>query len=265
MSMFLRPRWLLVHLLVAVIAVAFVNLGFWQLRRLSDRRADNALIEQNMSATPEPLEATLERFGNDPESLSYRRVVVEGAYEPMHEVLLTPRSHASRAGHHVVTPLVVSGEQAVLVDRGWVPFDDDDPPIEAAPPPSGRVRVQGILLPTQQAARAGSADASATRLTFLSSVDVDRVQPQIPLTLYPFSVLLQAQQPQGGQLPVPAPPPEVDEGSHLSYAWQWFLFTAILLLGYPLLLRRSLRFANDRDPVVQAEDSDSDVAVPSSG
>ncbi len=96
-------------------------------------------------------------------------------------------------------------------------------------------------------------------------VDVDRIQPQIEVALHPFSIRLQDQQPGGSSLPVPPAPPEIDEGPHLSYAWQWFLFTAILLLGYPLLLRRSLRFANDRDAVVQAEDSDSDVAVPSSG
>jgi len=83
-------------------------------------------------------------------------------------------------------------------------------------------------------------------LTFMSSADVDRVQPQVDLTLYPFSILLQNQSPAPGALPVPGPPPEVSEGSHQSYAWQWFSFTAILLIGYPLLLRRSLRSAQER-------------------
>ena len=29
----LRPRWLLSHLLVALLVVTMINLGFWQLRR----------------------------------------------------------------------------------------------------------------------------------------------------------------------------------------------------------------------------------------
>jgi surfeit locus 1 family protein len=246
MAMFGRLRWIVVHLLVAALAVAFVNLGFWQLRRLDERRADNALIESNMATDPEPLATTLDRFGQDPKALRYRRVVVEGEYRPAYEVVLTPRSRGGQPGHDVVTPLEMDDGQAVLVDRGWVPFGYDDPPITAAPPTKGPVSVTGILLPTQTAARAGSPDGS-THLTYLSSVDVDRLQGQIPLPLVPFSVQLIEQDPAPAALPAPAPLPEVSEGSHLSYAWQWFSFTAILLLGYPLLLRRSLRSAADAD------------------
>ena len=243
MSTFLRPRWIAVHLVVVALALAFVSLGLWQLRRLDERRADNALIQANMATAATPLAVTLERFGDDPDALRYRRVVVEGEYRPAHEVVLTPRSHDGRPGHDVVTPLVLADGNAVLVDRGWVPFEYDDPPVTQAAPPQGQVQVTGILLPTQTAARAGASDGSTDRLTYLSSVDVDRLQPQIPLPLLPFSVQLVEQEPKAEQLPAPAPLPEVTEGSHLSYAWQWFFFTAILLLGYPLLLRRTLRFA----------------------
>ena len=251
MATFLRPRWIAVHLVVVALAVTFVSLGFWQLRRLDERRADNALIVQNMSTPPAPLGETLEQFGQNPDALRYRRVVVEGEYRPAHEVVLTPRSHDGRPGHDVVTPLVLQDGDGVLVDRGWVPFEYDDPPVTAAAPTSGSVRVTGILLPTQTAARAGATDASSDRLTFLSSVDVDRLQPQIPQPLLPLSVQLVQQEPPAGGLPVPAPLPEVSEGSHLSYAWQWFFFTAILLGGYPLLLRRSLRFAPDADSLTE--------------
>jgi surfeit locus 1 family protein len=34
------------------------------------------------------------------------------------------------------------------------------------------------------------------------------------------------------------PPPELSEGPHLGYAFQWFTFTVIALVGYPLILRR---------------------------
>jgi surfeit locus 1 family protein len=240
MRMFLRPRWLVVHAVVLALAVLFVNLGFWQLRRLDERRADNARITANLSQPVEPLEQTLAVSGNDPQGLAYRRVRVSGRYRPADEVLLTPRSNGNVAGHHVLTPLVVAEDQAVLVDRGWVPFADDEPPIAAAAPPSGAVSVSGILIPTSEAGRYGSAVGGET-LTYLSGPDVDRIQPQVDVSLYPFSILLQEQTPASGDLPVPGELPAVDEGSHQSYAWQWFAFTAILLLGYPLLLRRSLQ------------------------
>lgn len=250
MRMFLRPRWIVSHVIVLAILVAFVNLGMWQLRRLAERRAEIQQISQNMAGAARPLAEVLAQYGNDPDALPYRRVIVSGRYRPADEVLLTPRSNGRRAGHHVVTPLVLADGQAVLVDRGWVPFEDDDPPIEQAAPPDGEVTVEGILLPTQEATRYG-APGGGDRITYLSSVDVDVVQPQVGISLYPFWVQLQSQRPAPDALPLPGVPPERDEGPHQSYAWQWFSFAAILLVGYPLLLRRSLY--NARAPRRQPE------------
>lgn len=254
MRMFLRLKWVVTHLVVLAIAVTFVSLGLWQLRRLDERRADNERIAQNMGGDARPLAEALEQYGNDPDALSYRRVVVTGTYRPADEVLLTPRSNGRRAGHHVVTPLELDDGQAVLVDRGWVPFEDDEPPVEDAAPPQGRVTVEGILLPTVEAVRYGAVNGG-DRITFLSTVDVDRLQPQVDVVLLPVSVLLQQQRPASGELPIPGAAPEQSEGPHQSYAWQWFSFAAILVVGYPLLLRRSLAAAESRrrDPADHPE------------
>jgi hypothetical protein len=51
---------------------------------------------------------------------------------------------------------------------------------------------------------------------------------------------------------VPVPPPELSEGPHLGYAVQWFIFSAIALVGYPIVLRRVLirrgKEVDDDDP-----------------
>lgn len=253
MRFLLRPRWLALHALVAGVVVLFVSLGFWQLERLEERRADNALIAANLAAQPQPLAQTLEQFGNDPSALTYRRVVVTGTYRPADEVLLTPRSVDRRAGHHVVTALETEPGTAVLVNRGWVPFSLDTPPVVEAAPPPGEVTVSGILLPTQEAARYGNRDGGE-RLTYLSTVDVDLLQPQFDVALYPFSVVLQEQNPASGELPIPAQAPEQSEGSHQSYAWQWFSFAAIVGAGYPLLLRRSV--VRRRHPAADPDPAD---------
>lgn len=242
MRMFLRPRWLITHVIVVALVALFVNLGFWQLRRLDERRDEIALITRNLAAPVQPLDVVLEQFGNDPKGIANRRVTVSGTYRPADEVMLTPRANGRVAGHHVLTPLVLENGQAVLVDRGWVPFAQDDPPIALAAPEPGRTSVTGILQPTQDATRFGSA-TGGDRLTYVSTADVDLIQPQVDVPLYPFSVMLQRQDPRPGELPVPGKPPEVTEGSHQSYAWQWFSFATILAGGYPLLLRRSLASA----------------------
>ena len=51
---------------------------------------------------------------------------------------------------------------------------------------------------------------------------------------------------------VPVPPPELYEGPHLGYAAQWFIFSTIALVGYPIVLRRVVirrgKEVDDDDP-----------------
>ena len=55
----LRPRWLLSHLFVVALVVAMVGLGFWQLRRLDEKRDRNELIESRREQPVVPVGALL--------------------------------------------------------------------------------------------------------------------------------------------------------------------------------------------------------------
>ncbi|MGH3665115.1 MAG: SURF1 family cytochrome oxidase biogenesis protein [Egibacteraceae bacterium] len=243
----LAPRWIVAHVVVIAIAVAFVNLGLWQLRRLDERRATNALVTERMTAAPQPLDDLLAAEGDEPSALAFRRVTATGRYAPDSEVLLSPRADNEQPGHHVLTPLATPDGPALLVDRGWVPFELDRPPVAEAAPPSGEVRVSGILIPGERAERYGSRSGS-DRLTFVSAVDPARVETVAGLTLRPYWLLLTGQRPATQrQLPRLPMPPEASEGPHLSYALQWFAFTLIGLVGYPLLIRKSLRARRERE------------------
>ena len=48
----LSPRWVFAHVVVLTLAIVFVNLGAWQLRRLDDRRLTNAVGESRFRASP---------------------------------------------------------------------------------------------------------------------------------------------------------------------------------------------------------------------
>jgi len=52
----LSPKWIAFHLLVIVVVVAMVNLAFWQLRRLHERREFNAEVRANSSQPIVPLD-----------------------------------------------------------------------------------------------------------------------------------------------------------------------------------------------------------------
>jgi surfeit locus 1 family protein len=234
----LTPRWIAAHVVVVVIAIVFINLGFWQLRRLDERRLENAVAESRYTAPPGDLGALLAAAGDDLESLRYRRTVVTGAYDVEHELLTRNQVYREQAGFHVVTPLAVDGG-AVLVNRGWVPLALDSPPVEQAAPEQGEVTVTGWVNPTQTRPALGPTDPADGVLEVMNRINIDRIQDQVPYDLAPVYVVLEGEE--GSELPVPLPPPEFeDEGSHLAYAVQWFGFTLIGVVGYGFLIRKSL-------------------------
>jgi surfeit locus 1 family protein len=233
-----QPRWLAGHALVLVTVVLFASLGLWQLDRLAERRAYNALLTERMAQ--EPI-GSAEAAAEGADTTAYRRFTATGAYRHEAEVLLSTRSLDGRPGHHVLTPLETPAG-VVVVNRGWVPLEEDAPPVEAAAPPAGEVRVTGLLFPGFEARRSGALDGGAGRLQFVSDVDLDVLREATGLPLLDVWVLAERQEPgQPGPLPVTAEPPPLTEGSHLSYAAQWFLFALVVVVGYPLLLRRTYR------------------------
>lgn len=222
-----------------VVAVVFVSLGFWQLRRLDERQLENAVAESRFSAPPEELEVLLAGAGDDYESLRYRRATVTGVYDVDHEVLTRNQVYRETAGFHVVDPLVLEDGVAVLANRGWVPLAFDEPPIQQALPPDGRVEIQGWISPSQTRPALGPTDPVDGDLAVMSRVDIGRIQEQTPYELEPVYLVLIGEQ--TDNLPVPLPQPELnEEGNHLAYAIQWFGFALIGLVGYGFLIRKNL-------------------------
>lgn len=221
--------------LALVVAGVCVRLGFWQLDRLHGRRDVNARIRVGLTQAARPLSELLAE--HPATALGFRQVAVTGTYDTADEVILYGRTLDGRNGNHVLTPLKPSdGGPFVIVDRGWVPFEMDTPPVTAASPPSGTVTVTGALFPPD--ASGGDVLTSPT----VSRVDLTQIAATLGEDVLPMYVLLAEQDPaQPNGLPRPAPLPELTEGPHLSYAIQWFAFATIAIVGLAVLVRRDLR------------------------
>jgi cytochrome oxidase assembly protein ShyY1 len=252
MYRFLRsPRWVAGHALVLVAVLTFSSLGLWQLRRLDDRRTHNELLTERMSQSEVDLAAL---DGADPQDIAYLPVSVTGTFDPAAEVLLSTRSHGGRPGHHVLTPLRTPDGTTIVVDRGWVPLDWDSPPVRQAAPPDGEVQVRGLLHPSTPARRWGTLDGGDGAIQFVSDVDIPVLSEVTDTALFPLYVVAREQSPpQPTAAPQPADPPALDEGSHLSYAGQWFLFALVVTVGYPVLLRRTARDQRTEPPVADRD------------
>jgi surfeit locus 1 family protein len=143
----IRSRLLLIIAFLVVAAVC-VRLGVWQLDRLKDRRASNAVARAARSAP------VLQLTGNSTDStVVNRRVRVRGNYDHAHDIVLRGQVYRGVPGVGIVSPLVLADDAktAVLVNRGFVPAPDAvtvDPSAFREP---GEQQVEGIALPLDTA------------------------------------------------------------------------------------------------------------------
>lgn len=219
-------------LVIGALAASFVSLGFWQLRRLDERRAFNATLTVRTSLPVADITSLVPDPTDPPANAAYRRVSATGVYDPDDEVVVVGRSRNTLAGNHVVTPLLVGGTE-LMVNRGWVPLEDSHPPIARAAPPAGTVTVTGVLFPTQERGRFGPRHAPTGSLEQLHRIDLPRLAKQVDAPLYPWYLLIESQvPPQPGEYPQSIELPKLDEGPHLSYALQWFAFALIAVATF---------------------------------
>jgi cytochrome oxidase assembly protein ShyY1 len=227
-------RWIVSTVLVAAIVFGCIEAGFWQLRRLDQRRERNAKV---VARSEDLVRLPPAGFAPDADTdeLAYRRVRVTGTFAPEHEVLVRFRTRKGLPGYEVLTPLVVEGgDRAVVVDRGWVPLElGDHWPQKSAAAPAGVVEVEGLL---------GVPEEGPVRLERKATPVVAAVDPSELRTVLPYDQVyaapLLAESSGASAYPAPVDPPDLGEGPHFSYAVQWFLFASVGIVGYPLLLRR---------------------------
>lgn len=233
----LSGRWILSHLFVVTIVVAMINLGFWQMRRLEERRQQNNEISAVLEAAPQEIESLLASPTLPPD---HTPAVVVGSYLDEQSFLVANRTYESEPGNWLVTPMELADGKVVVVSRGWVPrlwaagVQDND--LSA---PDGEVVVVGRAFASVQGGSIGTDDIAI--LKELNRLDLDRVFELTGLDVADLWVQLEQQQPSAATLPVPVPPVSLDDGPHLSYAFQWFFFSAGAVVVYALILRRRHR------------------------
>lgn len=227
-----RRRRVTIVAIATIVAAVCIALGFWQLQRLADRRALNAAIERERSRDPVLIPTAA---GGEVEP--YTPVRASGTFDTEREVLVYGRSLDGEPGHLVVTPLVFQDGTAVLVIRGWVPFDHQTVPVTDAAAPAGELTIHGFLVPDE-----GDGSTAPDESGVIGRLDVEGIGSTLPYpVLAPAIRQTEQAPPQPSELPIPLPQEELSEGPHLSYAIQWFCFAAIAVVGAVILVRRERR------------------------
>ena len=234
--------WLKTTILVIAAVLVMIRLGFWQLDRLDQRRAFNERVEAQLAE--ELLELSPQNLDLDLYNMEYRAAEVSGEFDHEHQVVLRNQDWRGNLGVHILTPLMIEGEKrAILVDRGWVPYEDFVEGNLAQYDHPGSVQFMGTIRRSQSKPLIGGrADIlpapGEPALAAWNWINISNISRQIPYELLPV-YLVRTPDPTENQLPYRIQQElELTEGSHLGYAFQWFTFAAILAIGYPIFVRK---------------------------
>ncbi len=221
-----RIRFVLITCAALAVALLTARLGVWQLSRAAEKNALQAAIEERARL---PVLGALPNDAQPAAVLAHRRVQLQGRWSPAHTVYLDNRQMNGRPGFFVVTPLLLPDGRAVLVQRGWLPRDNNERTrIDDAPPPVGEVRIEGrIAPPPARLFEFDGADAGRIR----QNIDLDVFARESGLRLAPLSVV-QTTGPADDKLSRDWPAPATGVAKHHGYAFQWFGFSALVVILY---------------------------------
>ena len=218
-------------LIAAVLGVVVTcSLGFWQLRRADTKLAWQAeMAQRGEMALLEG--ASLGQWGDSADNragMLHRKVRLQGHWKPEHTVFLDNRQMNGRMGFYVLTPLQLSDQAVVWVQRGWVPRHfNDRTELPVVPTPTDRVSLTGRIAPApSKLYELGAAQTGPIR----QNLDLDASRQETGLPLLEVTVVQTDAASEGLLRDWPQPATGVEK--HHGYAFQWFGLAALITLLY---------------------------------
>jgi cytochrome oxidase assembly protein ShyY1 len=243
----LTPKWLGYLAVAVVFAILCCMLGMWQFDRRAQARAAIDVVEANYDDAPLPVTEVLESLDSYQPSQQWTPVLLEGRYLHDEELLARNRPLNGQPGFEILTPLRLEDGSVFIVDRGWVPVGSRQDTPDAVPQaPSGPVTVVARLKAGEPTLEGRSAPKGTNQI---ATVQLEDIADRLELPTYTGAYgLVASERPAASDAPVATIKPEPDEGPHLSYALQWFVFALIGFIGLGWAMREEYRVINAADP-----------------
>jgi surfeit locus 1 family protein len=220
----MRPRSFLLPGLVLAAFAVLVGLGTWQVQRLHWKQDLLARVSARVNEAP----VALPPAGWTDLNLSeweYRPVEVDGTFRHdletrVYTLLTEPKGPLSGPGYWIMTPLE-TGEGRVLINRGFVPLENDKPVAR----PEGLTTVRGLLR-APEGRNLFTPDDEPQKRVFYAR-DPAPISNALGIPLAPFTIDAR-ETPEGG-LPQAGETRLNFPNRHLEYALTWYGLAVVLL------------------------------------
>jgi surfeit locus 1 family protein len=222
----------------ALLFGVLLSLGFWQVRRLGEKEALIARVEQRATRTPQPIPSRAKWAALRPEDYDFTHARATGRYVEGRDALVfaAPPEGASREpGYSLVTPFELTDGGVVLVDRGFLPASRaNDPSLRAAP--AGEATLIGLLRAPERRNPFTPSDEPDKRIFFAR--DPAAIAGALGLAdAAPFALVLDAAPAAASDWPRPMGGVPTIVNNHFSYAVTWFGLSIALLVIFALYAR----------------------------
>ena len=251
-----QPRWLGYIALATAFAIACCLFGAWQWNRREEALAAIERLESNYDRAPAPVADALPDPGAFDPDQQWTPVVLEGEYLVEEQLLLRGRWRTGDVGFDVIAPFRSADGTVFVVDRGWILGGArSEQPVTAPATPQGPTTIVARLRPNE-----GDIPGRGAPEGQIASVNLPSIAEALDEPTYTGAYGLLATE--GGEVPADvsvSTRPVLDEGPHLSYTLQWFVFA---LFGYAAVawgMREELRGGEPVPAPKRQRPSDADV------
>ncbi|WP_430592992.1 SURF1 family cytochrome oxidase biogenesis protein [Humidisolicoccus flavus] len=231
-------RWLGYLALTTLFAIVCCAFGAWQWNRREEAVAAIDRLERNYELDPSPLSSVLPEIDSYDEDDQWVPVLVEGEYLVDEALYIRGRVRGSQIGFNVLVPFQTTVGTIFYIDRGFivegttVGLPESEPVI-----PEDEVTVVARL--RQNEGDIVGRGAPEGQVVSVNLPTLAQTQ-SLPTYTGAYGLLVS----ENGAFPAdvaPAVRPVLDEGPHLSYTFQWFVFALMGFIGFFWALRQEQR------------------------
>lgn len=213
-------RWGSWFLIAAIFSVACWFLSQWQFSRQDEVSRANGIINKNYALDSTALEEVLQLNQSWTPQLEFRAVTLSGKYLPGKTFLVRNRPFDGNPGFLQIAAFKTDSGSIFWVERGWLPTGTKQDAPDNIPQLNDEQRSLTVRLrPTEKP------DSRQAPSGQLPNIDLEKASA----SLADQKIYLQAY----GRLVAESPEldrgqdlgkPQLSEGNHLSYAFQWIIF-----------------------------------------
>jgi cytochrome oxidase assembly protein ShyY1 len=241
----LSRRWIGYLALVVVFAIACSFLAMWQLSRREEARQEIERVETNWESEPRALDEVLPNLESFDADDKWMPVTMSGRYLTSDQLLVRGRPMDGNPGFEVLVPFRLDDGRVFVVDRGWLPLGNEQELPDMVPAaPAGDVTIVVRLKAGEPEIAGRSAPEGQIATIHLPDI-AERVGAPTFTGAYG---LLASEDPAAATRPAAVAKPVADEGPHLSYAFQWFVFGIMAFVALGWAIRQEFRVRNEDDP-----------------